>query len=96
VDLAEQTANRERAAVFQSAAAVREAFYGDAAAARQDATAALAISNDREVEYGPALALALSGDSLRAQRLAHNLEIRFRRTPPSDSVICRYFAEHSP
>jgi eukaryotic-like serine/threonine-protein kinase len=83
VDLAEQAANRERAALFTSGAAVWEAFYGNAAAARQDATTALAISRDREVEYGAALALALSGDSSRAQTLAHDLEIRF----PEDTSV---------
>ena len=41
VDLADQAANRERAALFQSGEAVWEAFYGDVSAAKLDATAAL-------------------------------------------------------
>lgn len=45
------------------------------------------ISIDREVEYGAALALALSGDSPRAQTLAHDLEIRF---PEDTSVRFNY------
>jgi tetratricopeptide (TPR) repeat protein len=39
--------------------------------------AALALSNGRDVEYAAGLALALSGDSLRSQPLADDLEKRF-------------------
>ena len=39
--------------------------------------AALELSNDREVEYGAAFALALSGDSSESQTLALDLEKRF-------------------
>jgi eukaryotic-like serine/threonine-protein kinase len=83
VDLADQAANKERAALFQSGEAVWEAFYGEPSLAKRDATAALAISNNREVEYGAALAFALSGDSSQAQTLAHDLEIRF----PEDTSV---------
>jgi eukaryotic-like serine/threonine-protein kinase len=41
------------------------------------------MSNSPEVEYGAALAFALSGDSLRAQALADDLERRF----PEDTVV---------
>ena len=40
-------------------------------------TAALALSNGRDVEYAAGLALALSGDSSRSQPLADDLEKRF-------------------
>src|SRR6266851_663166 len=45
--------------------------------------AALELANDREVEYGAALALALSGDSVRAETLANDLEKRF----PEDTSV---------
>ena len=41
------------------------------------------ISKDREVEYGAALAFAVSGDSSRARMLANDLERRF----PEDTSV---------
>ena len=83
VDLADQAANKERGALFRSSEAVWEAFYGNAADARRDATAAIAVSKNREVEYGAALAFALSGDSSRSEALANDLESRF----PEDTSV---------
>jgi predicted Zn-dependent protease len=62
---------------------VWEAFFGNAAAARQKATEALQLSRGRDVEYGVALALALTGDSSQAQRLADDLDKRF----PEDTCV---------
>jgi eukaryotic-like serine/threonine-protein kinase len=83
VDLAQQSAQRERAALFESGAALREAFFGNAAAARQTAMVVLELSKGREVEYAAAFALALSGDSSRSQELADDLERRF----PEDTAV---------
>jgi serine/threonine protein kinase/tetratricopeptide (TPR) repeat protein len=77
VDLAQQSAQRERAALFETPAALWEAFFGNVPEARRSAIAALELSKDREVEYGSAFALALAGDSPRAQTLADDLEKRF-------------------
>jgi serine/threonine protein kinase len=77
VDLAQQASHRERAALFEAGAALREAFFGNDAAAVQRATLALALSRDREVEYGAAFALSLAGEFARAQTLADDLERRF-------------------
>ena len=68
---------REAAASYQAARAVWEAVCGNAAEAKKNAMAALALSNGRDVEYAAALALALSGDSSRSQPLADDLEKRF-------------------
>jgi eukaryotic-like serine/threonine-protein kinase len=76
-DLAQQAAQRETAALFDTGAGLWEAFFGNAPTARRSAMAALELSKDREVEYGAAFALALSGDSSRSQTLANNLERRF-------------------
>jgi DNA-binding winged helix-turn-helix (wHTH) protein len=83
VDLAQQTAHGERAALYETGAALWEAFSGNAPGARRNALAALALSNDREVEYGAAFALALLGDSSQAQSLAEDLERRF----PEDTSV---------
>jgi serine/threonine protein kinase/tetratricopeptide (TPR) repeat protein len=77
VDRALQEGEREAAASYQAARAVWEAVCGNAAEAKTNATAALALSNGRDVEYAAGLALALSGDSSRSQPLADDLEKRF-------------------
>uniref|UniRef100_Q01ZY1 non-specific serine/threonine protein kinase n=1 Tax=Solibacter usitatus (strain Ellin6076) TaxID=234267 RepID=Q01ZY1_SOLUE len=76
-DLAQQASQKESSALYQVGAAVRESFYGNAAAARKNAEAALELSRDREVVYGAALALARSGDEPASQLLAKDLEKRF-------------------
>ena len=83
VELAEQAGHRERAALFETGSALREAFFGNATAATQRASSALALAKDREVEYGAALALALAGNSSRAQTLADDLEKNF----PEDTSV---------
>lgn len=65
---------RERAAMWEAGAAVREAFFGNPLEARQHATAALDFSKGGDVEYGAALAFALVGDGARSQALAKDLE----------------------
>ena len=77
IDLALQERQREAAASYQAARAVWEAVCGNAAEAKTNATAALALSNGRDVEYAAGLALALSGDVPRSQPLADDLEKRF-------------------
>ncbi len=82
-DLAQQAGDNERAALFIAGAAVREALFGNASEARKSAAAALAISKDREVEYGSALALAISGDLPHAGAIVNDLEKRF----PEDTSV---------
>ena len=87
VELATQAGQKERAALFQVGAAVREGFVGNAVAARQSAHAALALSKGKEVEYGAAVALALTGDSVGALALTDDLERRF----PEDTSARFYY-----
>ena len=70
VALALQGGRREQAAVFETRPALWEAFFGNSIEAKRTATAALALAGNREVNYGAALALALSGDSTKAEKLA--------------------------
>jgi tetratricopeptide (TPR) repeat protein len=67
----------EKVALYESGAALWEAFFGNMPAARQTALRALVISKNRDVQYGAAFALALAGDSDRAQDLANDLEKRY-------------------
>ncbi|HKW65257.1 MAG TPA: winged helix-turn-helix domain-containing protein [Candidatus Acidoferrum sp.] len=85
--LALQAAQRERAGLYEAGAAVREALFGNLAAARQSAMAALELSKGRDVEYGAAIALALSGDLSRTEALTNDLEKRF---PEGTSVQFSY------
>ena len=83
VDLARQSAQQERAALFETGAATWEAFYANEVDARRSAMTALELSKARDVEYGAAFALALSGDSTQSQALANDLEKRF----PEDTLV---------
>jgi tetratricopeptide (TPR) repeat protein len=76
-DLVRHASQRETAALYETGAALWEALFGNAPAARRSARAVLDLSRNREVEYGAAIALALAGDSSRAQTLANDLEKRF-------------------
>jgi hypothetical protein len=83
MDQAMQEGQPERAGLWEAGASLREAFLGNAAQATQRATAALNHSNNREVEFGAALALAMAGDAGRGKQLAGDLERRF----PEDTVV---------
>lgn len=82
-DLAQQTGHSERAALFAAPPGLWEAFFGNTAAAKRRALAALGQSSAREVRYGAAVALVLSGDPARAQALANDLEREF----PDDTAV---------
>ena len=85
-DLARQAGHRERAALFETRAALWEAFFGNAPLAKRMAKDALALAENREVRYGAALALAMSSDASQAQSLANDLERDF----PEDTSV-RFF-----
>jgi serine/threonine protein kinase/tetratricopeptide (TPR) repeat protein len=82
-DLAQQAGHRERAALFETRAALWAAFFGNAPMAKRTARDALALAKNREDKYGAALALAMSGDASQAQSLANDLERDF----PEDTSI---------
>ena len=76
IDQGMQAAQPERASLWEAGESMREAFFGNAAEARKRANDALRLSNNPEVEYGAALALAIVGDA-RAEVLAGDIEKRF-------------------
>lgn len=77
VTLARNAENRETAANYEAAAALREALLGNAEKARQRAAAALALSSGRDVQFGAGLALALTQSATPAQRLTDDMAKRF-------------------
>ena len=88
VQIAQKSGRRERAGLFEAATAVWEAFYGNAAAAKQSAARALELGKDgREVEYAAAFALALAGDLPQSRTLAQELARAF---PEDTSVQVMY------
>jgi eukaryotic-like serine/threonine-protein kinase len=80
---AQQGKQGERAGLWEAGAAVREALFGNVFEARKRVAAALDLSTDREVEYGAAFTLALTGDSRRSQEIADDLAKRF----PDDTSV---------
>jgi len=88
VQIAQKSGRRERAGLFEAATAVWEAFYGNAAAARQIATGALDLGRGgREVDYAAAFAFALAGDLPQSESLAQDLAREF---PEDTSVQAMY------
>jgi eukaryotic-like serine/threonine-protein kinase len=83
VNSASSAGEKEMAAGCEAAAALWEALYGNASEARKMAAATLTESNGRDGEYVAALALALTGESIRARQLAEDLEKRF----PVDTIV---------
>jgi predicted Zn-dependent protease len=79
---AERAEEREAAARYRAAAALREALFGNAAEARRQVTSTLALSTGRDVQYGTALALALTGDVVRVKALADD----FGKAFPADTI----------
>jgi hypothetical protein len=71
------------AARYEAEAAVREALVGNMSQAKQQAQAALAMSDGRDVEAVSAIALGLAGDAAQATRSASDLAKRF----PKDTVV---------
>jgi len=82
-DSADLAAGKETAATYYATSALREALFGNADRARQQATLAKGRASGRDVDYGLALALAYAGDAGQAQALADDLGKRF----PEDTIV---------
>jgi tetratricopeptide (TPR) repeat protein len=87
VDSAARSQAKEAAAGWLVNSALREAEFGNAAAARKDVHESLRLSTGRDVIVLAALALARAGDADGAQRLAGDLE----REYPTNTFIRSYW-----
>ncbi len=94
-ELGQQAGDRERPAQYAAEAAVREALFGNGSEAMRNATAALGLSKGRDVEYGAALALALSGNSSRSETLVTSWNNGSQRPHWCDSITCQRFVHSS-
>jgi predicted Ser/Thr protein kinase/Tfp pilus assembly protein PilF len=87
VESARRHDEKEPAALWQANAALREALFGNAEMARQNATAAVALAaGSHEAEEQAALAYALASDAAHAQSLADDLAKRFPQATVVQSV----------
>jgi serine/threonine protein kinase/tetratricopeptide (TPR) repeat protein len=73
-DAAVRNDSKETAALWQANAALREAEFGNAAAAKQRVDAALALAPGRDVKLLAAMTLARAGDTARAKAIVEQLE----------------------
>jgi Tfp pilus assembly protein PilF len=87
VDSAVRADSKETAALWQVNAALREAEFGDAAEAKQDEAAALALAPGRDVKVWAAIALARAGEGARATALLKELE----KSYPSNTLLKVYW-----
>ncbi len=87
MDSAQHNDAKERAAVYQALAALREAESGNREQARAEANAALKLAPGHDVRAVAALALARAGDRAGAEKLAAELDKAF----PLDTLVQRYW-----
>ncbi len=87
VDSAVRADSKETAGLWRANAALREAEFGNTQAARESASAALALSSGRDDTVMTALALARAGDLPRAKTLVQELEKQY----PANTVLKVYW-----
>jgi eukaryotic-like serine/threonine-protein kinase len=84
---AKRNDSKETAAFWQGNEALREAEFGYAAEAREQANAALTLAPGRDVWVEAGLALARAGDVAEAEKLADHLNQEF----PLDTLMQNYW-----
>ena len=87
VDAAVRADSKETAALWQVNAALREAEFGNAAAAKQGVAVALTLAPGRDVKMLAALTLARVGETAPAKAIVEELE----KSYPSQTVLKVYW-----
>jgi len=87
MDSAIRADSKETAALWQVNAALREAEFGNAATAKQDAAGALALAPGRDIKVVAALTAARAGDTTRAKALEEELQ----RSDPLNTMLKLYW-----
>jgi eukaryotic-like serine/threonine-protein kinase len=80
---AERQYRKQIPALYEVYAALREALFGNNGEARKRVDSAIESFKGQDVEYGAALALAFTGDTVRTKSLADDLNKRY----PNDTII---------
>ena len=86
---------KETAALWQLNSALREAEFGNAERARQEAKLGLTTASTRDVQALAALVLARIGDAPRAKSLSKELEKQFPAIPLSTTTGCPVLRKNS-
>jgi tetratricopeptide (TPR) repeat protein len=87
IESARRSDEKEPPALWQANTAIREALFGNAEVARQNAAAAVALApGSRDAAVQAALAYALAGDPAHAQSLTDDLAKRFRQDTVAQAV----------
>ena len=87
VELAKHAGSKETAALWQVNGALREAEFGNLAAAKQGVREALALAPGHDIRTLAGLVLARVGDESGAEKLAAELE----KSDPSSTVLMNYW-----
>jgi eukaryotic-like serine/threonine-protein kinase len=87
MDSAVRSDSKEKAALWQVNAALREAELGNGGAARREVAKALAMSPGRDVKVIAALTLARAGDASSAEALRKEME----KTYPTNTLMKLYW-----
>ncbi len=82
VNSAKRAGEQDTAAMYSALSGLREALYGNAEEAHRQVASALGLSTGAGIEYSGALALALTGDVVRAHAMTDDLGQR----SPDDTV----------
>jgi serine/threonine protein kinase/tetratricopeptide (TPR) repeat protein len=88
VESAVRAGSKETAALWRAFAGLREAEFGNTAAARENTDAALSLQSGSDVKLLAALTLARVGDTAKAKRLVEQLERE--RTASTDTMLRLY------
>jgi eukaryotic-like serine/threonine-protein kinase len=81
--------SKETAALWRAAAGLREAEFGNPAAARHNVDAALSLSSGRDIKLLAALTLARAGDTSNAKKLVEQLKLE--KTASTNTMLKFYF-----
>ena len=87
INSAKRAGQAETAAIYAALTALHEALLGNFSEAKGGAAPAIALSGGQNVEYVAAVALAVAGDTARAQSLAAGLT----KQAPEDTLVNSHF-----
>jgi eukaryotic-like serine/threonine-protein kinase len=79
--------SKETAANWEATAAIREAEFGNTAAARRHAQAALGLTSSKAIQISAALVFARSRAPVRAKQIVHTLLLQ----SPTDTLLAKYW-----
>ena len=87
VTSAEQAQERETAANYEVAAALREALFGNVREAQKAAATTRQLWSSRDIQYGTAMADAFAGDSSVGDRRVEEMADELARHFPEDTLV---------